>query len=62
MEKKETRTEYYARTTKQYGVQFRRGADADIIQKLDNVPSKIDYLRNLIRADIEKQKAMEGRH
>lgn len=30
-------------------------SDADIIQKLKSVPNKADYIRQLIRADIEKK-------
>lgn len=28
--------------------------DADIVDKLNSVPNKSDYIRNLIRADIKK--------
>lgn len=52
--KKETKTEYYARTTKAFKVQFRKEADADVIEKINSVSSKTDYVRNLIRDDIKK--------
>ena len=51
---KETKSEYYARTTKSYKLQFRNVADAEIIEKLNSVPAKTDYVRKLIRKDIEK--------
>ena len=51
---KETKSEYYARTTKSYKLQFRNVADAEIIEKLNSVPSKVVYVRELIRKDIEK--------
>ena len=53
---KETKSEYYARTTKCYKLQFRNIADADIIEKLNSVPSKVAYVRELIQKDIEKNK------
>lgn len=28
--------------------------DADIIAKLDSVPSKVDYIRRVVRADLEQ--------
>ena len=34
---------------------FSRSLDADIIKMLESVPSKIDYLRKLIREDIESR-------
>lgn len=36
-------------------IRWMNKGDADIIQKLQEVPSKADYIRNLIRADIEKE-------
>ena len=56
MEKKETKAEYYARTTKQYKLQFRKKEDADVIGKMESVSAKTDYVRNLIRKDIEQSK------
>lgn len=35
-------------------VRFHNINDADIIEKLNSVPSKNDYIRQLIRADINK--------
>lgn len=56
MEKKETKAEYYARTTKAYKLQFRKREDADVIEKMESVSAKTDYVRNLIRKDIEQSK------
>lgn len=53
MKKKETKSEYYARTTKAFKLQFRKEADADVIEKLNSVSAKTDYVRKLIRKDIE---------
>lgn len=33
---------------------FNKEADADVLEKLDSVPSKADYVRRLIREDLEK--------
>ena len=52
--KKETKSEYYARTTKAFKLQLRKKDDADVIEKLNSIPSKTDYVRKLIRKDIEK--------
>ena len=35
------------------GLRFSRSLDADIIRMLESVPSKIDYLRRLIREDMD---------
>lgn len=45
---------YYERTKNTHKVyMFRLGKenDADIIAKLDSVPSKVDYLRKIVRED-----------
>ena len=52
MEKKETKAEYYARTTKSFKIQFRKREDADVIEKMQSVSAKTDYVRKLIRKDI----------
>lgn len=55
-DKNKAKVEYYRRTTKQFKVQFRNEADSDIIEKMNSVPSKTDYLRKLIKKDIEESK------
>lgn len=35
-------------------VTFFNATDADVIEKLKSVPNKVDYIRQLIRADINK--------
>ena len=54
--KRESKAEYYARTTKAFKLQFRKEKDADVIEKLNSVPAKTDYVRNLIRKDIKSEK------
>ena len=56
MGKKETKAEYYARTTKAFKIQLRKEADADVIEKLNSVSAKTAYVRDLIRKDIEESK------
>ena len=43
----------YDKTTKAIVLRLRRGADADIIERLESVPQKTEYLRRLIRQDIQ---------
>jgi hypothetical protein len=43
----------YDKTTKAIVLRLRRGADADIIERLESVPQKTEYLRRLIRHDIQ---------
>lgn len=40
--------------TKQYVMRLRIGADADVIKKLDSVPSKTEFIRELVRRDIRE--------
>lgn len=45
----------YDAKTRQYVMRLRMGADADIIEKLDSVPSKTGYVRNLICEDMKRR-------
>ena len=45
---------YDAKTARRYGFKLNKGTDADIIAKLDSVPSMQGYIKALIRADIAK--------
>ncbi|MBR3361639.1 MAG: hypothetical protein IKG39_09890 [Lachnospiraceae bacterium] len=47
---------YMATHTKQVKFNFNYKYDADILEKLDSVPNKAGYIKELIRADIAKQK------
>lgn len=42
--------------TKQVKLKLNRKTDKDILDKLDSVESKQTYIKQLIRADIEKNK------
>lgn len=53
-EKPTAQERYDAKTAKKYGFKLNKRTDADIIAKLDSVPSKQGYIKALIRADIAK--------
>ena len=44
--------ENYARLS----VRFRKTSDSDVIEKLNSVPNKADYIRQLVLDDIAKTK------
>ena len=46
---------YDAANCKFYTLKFNRRTDADIIARLDSVPSRQDYLRQLIRKDLSAE-------
>lgn len=54
--KKRADKKYHQKAMKQIKFEFHRTSDADILEKLDSVPVKAQYIRDLIRADIAKQK------
>nr|DAZ39117.1 MAG TPA: hypothetical protein [Caudoviricetes sp.] len=45
---------YHKRATRQYHLELHKKNDADIIRKLDTVDNKQGYIKELIRADIER--------
>ena len=51
---KASRRKYDSTKTKQYVMRLRIGADADVIEKLDSVPSKTEFIRELVRRDIRE--------
>lgn len=54
-EKKTTAKERYdARTAVRICLKLNKGTDADVLQRLEEVPSKQGYIKSLIRADIAK--------
>lgn len=48
--------EYGKAKTKRFLLQLNKEKDADIIEHLNNQPCKIDYVRKLIREDMNKNK------
>jgi len=56
--KKSTAKERYdARTAVRISLKLNKGTDADVLQRLEDVPSKQGYIKTLIRADIAKAKS-----
>lgn len=47
------RARYDAEHTRQIVLKLNRRTDADILRKLDDVPNKQGYIKQLVRADIE---------
>ena len=54
--KKRANAKYDALHTKFYGLKLNIGTDADIIEMLDAVPNKQAFVKDAIRAYIEKNK------
>lgn len=50
--KQKVSREYKKRAFKLYAMRFHRTSDSDIIERLDAVGNKPDYIRRLIRKDI----------
>ena len=59
-EKKFNKLEYdnkfHKENYKRYSIMFRTGSDDSVIEKLNSVPNKIDYIRQLVLDDIAKTK------
>lgn len=47
--------EYNKQNTRSVLLKLNVKTDGDVIQKLDSVPSKMGYIKNLIREDIENE-------
>ena len=60
-EKRKTKTSpeavkrYKEKNIRQVKFEFNLKTDADILSKLDSVPNKTGYIKNLIREDIKKE-------
>ena len=50
----EVKARYNAKTYYQFGFRLRKVEDAKLIEKLNSVPSKNEYLKHLIAKDIDK--------
>lgn len=53
-DKYKAQKKYQLEKQKQYQFRFTRSTDADIIEKLDSVPNRLGYIRELIRKDLQK--------
>lgn len=49
-------TKFVKEKTVSVNLRLNKNTDADIIEKLAGVPSKMGYIKDLIRADIQKNK------
>ena len=59
MEEKFDKIKYNARRLKEHYIRINialRKTDTEVLEKLASVPSKTDYIRQLILADIQKEK------
>lgn len=45
---------YETENTRQFLLKLNRRTDEDVLEKLDSVPNKQGYIKELIRADLEK--------
>ncbi|UVX33627.1 MAG: Transcriptional regulator, RHH-like, CopG [Bacteriophage sp.] len=45
---------YDAENTRQVNLKLNRRTDGDVLEKLDSVPNKQGYIKELIRADLKK--------
>lgn len=46
---------YDDKNTRQVHLKLNRRTDGDVLEKLDSVPSKQGYIKDLIRADLAKE-------
>ena len=51
---KRARNKWQAKAMRQIALRFNRENDADVLRKMDSVPNKTDYVRQLVREDIGK--------
>lgn len=49
---------WQAANTRRISLMLMLKSDADVLAKLDTVPNKTDYIRQLIRRDIAKEKLL----
>lgn len=60
-ERKQTPQERYAaKYKKQFKIDCFTSTEMDIIEKLESVPNKAGYIKQLIRADIEAYKSKQN--
>lgn len=58
-DRKEYFSSYYSSNYKQIKISLSPVTEADILEKLDSVDNKRQYIISLIRADISKEKTRE---
>lgn len=50
---------YDARTAVHISLKLNKGTDSDVLRRLEEVPSKQGYIKELIRADIAKKESSQ---
>lgn len=53
--KRAVQSAYKKRAYKMYAIRYHVKNDADVISRLESVDNKADYIRRLIREDIERK-------
>lgn len=56
---KRARNKWQAKAMRQIALRFNKENDADVLRKMDSVPNKTDYVRQLVREDIGKDEGCE---
>lgn len=51
--KKKANAKWNKKNLKQFIFAFNKNSDADVIERLERVPNRTDYIRELVRKDIE---------
>jgi len=49
-------TKFHKEKMTNFGIRFHNENDKDVIERLRTVPNKTDYIRQLVRADLNKSK------
>lgn len=57
--RKRANAKWNAKALKKITLQFNKTNDADVLRKMDSVPNKTDYVRQLVREDIGKDEGCE---
>lgn len=59
-EAKKKKSKYNSERSKKVGVlmafQFQKATDMDVVERIKSQPNKVGYIRDLVRADIEREK------
>ncbi len=56
--KKRANAKWNQENLKQFAIAFNKKNDSDVIKRLEEVPNRADYIRQLVRSDIEKNKTL----
>lgn len=59
MPESEAHKKWVQENTVHFGMRLQRRTDADILEKLESVPSKQGYIKRLIREDIAREQTQD---